>query len=128
MPNEFRRRQGDKYMGAAIGVIDQNTYSEQELRCFPFIAIGLYFSAASIVIEKGITHSFVMMEPRLARSLRLVGIHFEQIGPTVNYHGQRAPYYIDSTLLTETLTPSFQQMLKDITSFLTAGLKRRSLK
>lgn len=114
VPNEFRRRVSDKYDGAATGVINQYTYSEKELRCFPFIAIGLYLSAASIVMEKGIKHSFVMMEPRLARSLRLVGIHFEQIGPTVDYHGKRAPYYINSTLLMETLTPSFKLMLKDI--------------
>lgn len=114
VPNEFRRRQSDKFDGTATGVINPNTYSEKELRCFPFIAIGLYLSAASVVMDKGIKHTFVMMEPRLARSLKFVGINFEQIGPTVDYHGKRAPYYIDSTISMDTLTPSFQNMLKDI--------------
>jgi N-acyl amino acid synthase of PEP-CTERM/exosortase system len=114
VPNEFRRRQSDKNTGSAIGVMNQNSYSEKELRCFPFIAIGLYLSAASVVMEKGIKHTFVMMEPSLARNLRFVGINFEQIGPVVDYHGKRAPYYINRTLLMETLTPGFQKMLKDI--------------
>tara|TARA_R110001583_G_scaffold25094_14_gene91185 strand:+ start:8956 stop:9699 length:744 start_codon:yes stop_codon:yes gene_type:complete len=114
VPAEFRRRQNDKFDGAATGAIDRHTYSEKELRCFPFIAIGLYLSAASVIMENDIKHTFVMMEPRLARSLRFVGINFEKIGPTVDYHGQRAPYYINRTLLMETLTPGFQHMMKDI--------------
>ena len=114
VPNEFRRRQADKFEGASVGVIDQQTYSENELRCFPFIAIGLYLSAASVVIEKDIKHTFVMMEPRLARSMRFIGIQFEQIGPVVDYHGKRAPYYINPHLLMENLTPGFKIMLRDI--------------
>ncbi|MDP5130116.1 MAG: PEP-CTERM/exosortase system-associated acyltransferase [Paraglaciecola sp.] len=114
VPNEFRRRQTDKFKGASVGVINQQTYSENELRCFPFIAIGLYLSAASLVIENDIKHTFVMMEPRLARSMRFVGIQFEQIGPVVDYHGQRAPYYINPNLLMQNLTPGFKLMLKNI--------------
>ena len=104
----------DKFSGAAIGVINEHTYSENELRCFPFIAIGLYFSAAALVIHNDIKHTYVMMEPRLARSMRFIGIQFEQIGPVVDYHGKRAPYYINPTLLFHNLRPSFRVMLNDI--------------
>ena len=121
VPNEFRRRQADKFKGASVGVINQQTYSENELRCFPFIAIGLYLSAASVVIENDIKHTFVMMEPRLARSMRFVGIQFEQIGPVVDYHGKRAPYYINPNLLMENLTPGFKIMLRDIRQSLNHG-------
>lgn len=114
VPEQFRRRQSDKFQGAATGVINQQTYSETELRCFPFIAIGLYLSAASCILKLGIDHTFVMMEPRLARSLRFVGITFEQLGPAVDYHGLRAPYYINPELLFKNLTPGFKDMLKDI--------------
>ena len=114
VPLEFRKRQMDKFSGAAIGVINEHTYSENELRCFPFIAIGLYFSAAALVIHNDIKHTYVMMEPRLARSMRFIGIQFEQIGPVVNYHGKRAPYYINPTLLFHNLRPSFRVMLNDI--------------
>lgn len=114
VPKDFRKRQTDNFKGAATGVINQQNYSEDELRCFPFIAVGLYLSAASIVIENNIKHTFVMMEPRLARSMSFIGIQFEQIGPTVDYHGKRAPYYINPSLLMDNLSPGFQLMLKDI--------------
>lgn len=114
VPSDFRKRKTDNFKGAATGVINQQHYSENELRCFPFIAVGLYLSAASIVIENEIKHTFVMMEPRLARSMSFIGIQFEQIGPAVNYHGKRAPYYINPSLLMGNLTPGFQVMLKDI--------------
>ena len=114
VPLEFRKRQMDKFSGAAIGVINEHTYSENELRCFPFISIGLYFSAAALVIHNDIKHTYVMMEPRLARSMRFIGIQFEQIGPVVDYHGKRAPYYINPTLLFHNLRPSFRVMLNDI--------------
>ena len=114
VPSDFRKRKADNFKGAATGVINQQIYSENELRCFPFIAVGLYLSAASIVLENEIKHTFVMMEPRLARSMKFIGIQFEQIGPAINYHGKRAPYYINPPLLMENLTPGFQVMLRDI--------------
>jgi N-acyl amino acid synthase of PEP-CTERM/exosortase system len=124
VPRDFRKRQTDNFKGAATGVINQQIYSEDELRCFPFIAVGLYLSAASIVIENNIKHTFVMMEPRLARSMNFVGIQFEQIGPTIDYHGKRAPYYINPSLLMENLTPDFQLMLKDIRKSLNHSSKK----
>ncbi|MGS2721912.1 PEP-CTERM/exosortase system-associated acyltransferase [Paraglaciecola aestuariivivens] len=124
VPKEFRKRQTDKFKGAATGVINQQVYSENELRCFPFIAVGLYLSAASIVIENDIKHTFVMMEPRLARSMSFIGIQFEQIGPAIEYHGKRAPYYINPSLLLKNLTPGFQLMLKDIRKSLNHSAKK----
>jgi len=114
VPLEFRKRQMDRFSGAATGAINEYTYSENELRCFPFIAIGLYFSAAALVIHNDIKHTYVMMEPRLARSMRFVGIQFEQVGPVIDYHGKRAPYYINPSLLYANLRPSFKIMLKNI--------------
>ena len=110
VPAEFRRRRTDKFKGAATGTINNESYSERELRCFPFIAVGLYLSAASLVINKGIEHVFVMMEPRLARSLKLVGIKFKQIGPVVDYHGKRAPFYITPQMLFDNLSPGFKTL------------------
>lgn len=114
VPEEFRRRQADKFKGAATGAINEAQYSDKELRCFPFIAVGLYLSAASVVINKDIEHVYVMMEPRLARSLRFVGIAFKQVGPVVDYHGKRAPYYINPEMLLNSLTPGFKKLFKNI--------------
>lgn len=114
VPVEFRRYQNYKFIEDSAENINQQSYSEIELRCFPFISTGLYISAASLVIKHNIQHTFVMMEPRLARSMRFVGIQFEQIGPVADYHGQRAPYYINPQLLMKNLTPGFKLMLKNI--------------
>jgi N-acyl amino acid synthase of PEP-CTERM/exosortase system len=114
VPKAFRRRNMDSHDGAAVGIINQYTYSETELRCFPFIAVGLYFAAAGMAIEQQIKHAYVMMEPRLARSMGFVGIKFQQIGPVVDYHGKRAPYYINQELLKTSLSPNFAKMLTDV--------------
>ncbi|RPH22366.1 MAG: PEP-CTERM/exosortase system-associated acyltransferase [Alteromonadaceae bacterium TMED7] len=114
VPKQFRRRQMDNHQGAGVGTINQTTYSDTELRCFPFIAVGLYFAAAALALENDIKHAYVMMEPRLARSMGFVGIKFKQIGPVVDYHGKRAPYYINQELLNTKLSPSFLRMLTDI--------------
>ncbi len=114
VPSTFRRRQTDKFPGAATGGLNVVQYSKKELGCFSFIAIGLYFSAASLAIKLGKKHAYVMMEPRLARNLGLVGIQFRQIGPVVDYHGRRAPYYINAELLHAHLKSGFKTMLKNI--------------
>ena len=125
VPQMFRRRQIDKFQGAGVGVINQSTYSETELRCFPFIAVGLYLAAASMALENQIKHAYVMMEPRLARSMSFVGIKFEQIGPVINYHGKRAPYYINQSLLNDNLTVGFSKMLRDIQSELRKSYRQQ---
>lgn len=114
VPSEFRRRQMDKFEGAATGVINEDTYSEKELRCFPFIAIGLYLTATAVLMQLNIHHCYVMVEPRLARSMRLVGLEFEQIGPIVDYHGKRAPFFINPMKVQNSLRPGFKELLDTI--------------
>lgn len=114
VPKIFRRRRTDAVSGAATGAFQTEYYSETELRCFPFIAIGLYLTAASMCIISGIEHVFVMMEPRLARSMNFIGIKFEQIAPAIEYHGRRAPYHIvPSTFLTH-LSDGFSSLFLNI--------------
>ncbi|PCJ30537.1 MAG: GNAT family N-acetyltransferase [Gammaproteobacteria bacterium] len=119
---DFRRRKTDKFKGSAIGAISETTYSELELRCFPFIAIGLYMAAASLAIESGIKHVYVMMEPRLARSMKFVGIKFHQLGKPVEYHGTRAPYYINAQIFMDNLSPNFKSLYRSIEQDLIAQI------
>ncbi len=111
VPAKFRRRATDRFAGAANGGIDPRRYSSSELRCFPWIAIALYFSAAALSHRTGRRHVFVMVEPRLARAMSFVGIDFQQIGPGIEFHGLRAPYYIDRERLPERLSPGFRRLL-----------------
>lgn len=120
VPARFRRRATDRFAGAATGAIDARAYSPSELRCFPWIAIALYFSAASLSRQTGRRHVFVMVEPRLARAMHFVGIAFQQIGPAIDFHGQRAPYYIDRERLPDGLAPRFRRLLAVVDDALAA--------
>jgi len=111
---DFRRRKSDQFKGSGTGVIQEASYSEVELRCFPFIAIGLYMAAATMAIDTGIRHVYVMMEPRLARSMNFVGIKFQPLGAPIEYHGLRAPYYINPEIFLSNLSPGFKNLYKAI--------------
>lgn len=114
VPANFRKRQVDKFSGAETGAINENAYSATELRCFPYIAVCLYMSAAAMSYQSKRFHTFVMMEPRLAKSLSLVGINFIKIGDTIEYHGQRAPYYGDSRVLKHDLSAGYLKLLEAV--------------
>lgn len=112
--SDFRRRKTDQFKGSGTGVIQETSYSEVELRCFPFIAIGLYMAAATMAIDSGIKHVYVMMEPRLARSMKFVGIKFQPLGEPIDYHGLRAPYYINPEIFLSNLSPGFKNLYNAI--------------
>lgn len=114
IPEQFRRRSIDNFKGSQTGELNPYTFSQTELRCFPFIAVGLYLTATAVIIQKDIEHIYVMVEPRLAKNMRLIGIKFRQIGPVIDYHGQRAAHYIDLETLSTKLTGGFAVMLSDI--------------
>ncbi len=124
--SDFRRRKTDQFKGSGTGVIQESNYSEVELRCFPFIAIGLYMAAANMAIETGVRHAYVMMEPRLARSMKFVGIKFQQLGEPIDYHGLRAPYYINPEIFLSNLSPGFKNLYKAIEHDISQQLKELS--
>lgn len=111
IPKEFRRRRADQFKGAAQAAINTDTYSEEELRCFPLIAVGLYISAAALAVKQGKKHAYFMVEPRLAKSMRYIGIKLIKIGGEFNYVGRRAPYYVNYELFCRDLSPSFKYMM-----------------
>ncbi|GAB2929953.1 PEP-CTERM/exosortase system-associated acyltransferase [Rheinheimera gaetbuli] len=111
VPSSFRKREIDQYEGAATGVLNEKTFSSHEFRCFPYIPICLYLSAAAMSYRTRRYHAFVMMEPLLARSMSFVGIKFKQVGDTIEFHGKRAAYYVDSRELKQTLKPLYLNLL-----------------
>lgn len=115
IPKAFRRRAMDKFEGAAQAGINIEMYSEIELRCFPLIAVGLYMATAAMALKAGKKHAFFMVEPRLAKSMKFIGIKFEQIGNTFEYVGTRAPFYINYEDFLDNLSPSFKHMMNEFT-------------
>jgi len=121
VPSNFRKRTGE----AGKPYIVNNTQigsSANGRSNFPHIAIGLYLAAASLFTIKDLKYIFVMVEPRLARSMRRIGIRFEQMGDVIEYHGQRAPFYITPELLREHLSPEVDKLYQHIKSEVRKGL------
>ena len=75
------------------GVSEQTDDPDPKPSCtlLPHVTIGLFAGIVRISAERGITHWYAIMEPSLFRLLTRFGIHFQPIGPLVDYHGLRQP-------------------------------------
>ena len=134
IPKEFRLRQLKSNIVAPEKLAD-SPYSATDfnLNHFPYLSIALYFMIASIGMKEKVKHAYVLMEPKLARRLKMFGIHFEQVGDAINHNGLRAPYRIAPGVLVNSLIAplkDFQEsvdnaikpMLDDIRNGLDTGV------
>lgn len=121
VPAEFRKRKGEQGKPFVMDDTDKNTlrsYSEDERRQFPNIAIGLYLASLAYVDLLKYDYVFVMMEPRLRRHLRRFGIEFQAGGEPIDYHGTRGLFYLDQ----KDMTRHFPQEIDEL-----YGLIHRSM-
>ena len=107
----FRRRDKEKNVPYVLNNIKPETaFTEEERRNFPNIAMGLYLSGialASLCQHKGMV---VMMEPRLNRRLKRFGLPFQQIGDDMDYHGNRAMFFLDEQDFDKDLTEQLNEL------------------
>ncbi|MGY5451022.1 PEP-CTERM/exosortase system-associated acyltransferase [Agarivorans sp. MS3-6] len=111
LDSRFRRRKIDNGGGANPVGIGINPFSEKELRTFPYISMSLYLAASVVAQQSGIKHAYLMVEPRLARSLSLLGIKMTRISPNIDYHGIRAAYHVTIEHFQQQLPVLFQPLL-----------------
>ena len=88
--DEFRRIQS-----ANTKTATQFHHSDEEKRFLPNLAIGLYFASLALADLCQHTGVFVMMEPKLNKRLKRLGLPFVQAGATMDYHGMRAMFFLD---------------------------------
>jgi N-acyl amino acid synthase of PEP-CTERM/exosortase system len=113
----FRRRLGEKMNPYGVNVSRSPTVvSDDELRYFPYIAVALYMASASIAISLGIKYVVVMMEPRLAKHLSRFGICFTKLSELIDYHGERAIFYIDNLTLIENFKTELEEFYQLVDS------------
>jgi N-acyl amino acid synthase of PEP-CTERM/exosortase system len=62
-----------------------------ERQMVPYIRFGLIRGVVEVCREHGISHICAAMEPALIRILGRFGLHFEEIGRLVEFHGMRQP-------------------------------------
>lgn len=121
----FRRRAGEQNTPA--GIMPEPCRVEEGKRSFPLVAFGLYLSAAAVGLNLGLERVFAMMEPRLARSLRMFGIHFQQIGFKVEHRGMRAPFQITKDALYKNLSKDVADLLVDFQEALEIAISKTAI-
>ena len=91
---EFKRRVAESH------TLWADTQEEPKLaeklaqrRLIPHITVGLFAAIVSMSAQHGVRYWYAVMEPSLLRFLQRFGIHFESIGPMVDYHGERQPCF-----------------------------------
>ncbi len=90
-------------------------------------ALGLIFSATWLGIEIGLEAVFVIMELRLARLLRSLGLHFTQITEPVQFRGLRAAFEIRREALLGDLAPPLRDILDLVRSRVLALAPERAV-
>ena len=107
----FRRREREKNIPYVLQDINPETvYSEDERRNFPNIAIGLYLAGTALAEICNHQGMFVMMEPRLNRRLKRFGLPFVQCGDEMDYHGNRAMFFLSRHGFNAELTPELLEL------------------
>ncbi|MCU7554247.1 PEP-CTERM/exosortase system-associated acyltransferase [Alteromonas sp. ASW11-19] len=115
IPKRFRRRQSDSKLSPVTGKHSKkNLVNQHASRSFPYLSMALYFFAASICLIRDVENVYVMMEPKLARSMRLLGISFQQLGNEVDYHGSRAAYQLSPAEFMQQISPALRRFQRKI--------------
>lgn len=113
----FRRRKSDERK--PISFPDQQRLVDSGRDNFPLISVSLSLGMAAMLINSNLDYGFAMMEPRLTRMLRRIGIMFKQIGNVVDCYGRRGPFLISREDVLSGLSPEFQPLMKLIDTELT---------
>lgn len=80
------------------GAGGDGVYSDRDCP-IPHNSLGLIRSVVAMAADSGMTHLCAVMEPVLIRLLRRLGLHFNDLGPRVDYHGRRQPCFTDLDVL-----------------------------
>lgn len=116
---DFRRR--EKQSG---GINDNVSTIHRERRYsdFPVIPVCLFIAALAMFADSQADFGVAMMEPKLHRLLRKVGINFQSIGRVIDYHGRRAPYIIRRDAVPDQLPDDVQALFAVIREQWQSGL------
>ena len=87
----FKKRVGEA--GTPIGISGnvEMYFEPDERRILPHLSLGLLAVELRMMHKYGLTHCYAVMEPALYRLISRFGVTFQQIGPMIDYHGQRIP-------------------------------------
>lgn len=82
---------------------DDRRTKDDERKVVPHITLGLIQGLISMSAVNDVTHWAAAMEPTLLRLLTRLGIYFQHVGDTVEYHGKRQPCVANVTNMLATV-------------------------
>jgi N-acyl amino acid synthase of PEP-CTERM/exosortase system len=94
----FRKREGEQKTTSGLIMFDDKKKEKEEdiqQRRFPVIALSLYLASTCVGLELGLGYAVTLMEPRLARHLRMTGLIARPVGQIVDFHGKRGPFVME---------------------------------
>ncbi|MCB1672082.1 MAG: PEP-CTERM/exosortase system-associated acyltransferase [Gammaproteobacteria bacterium] len=90
--SNFRKQSSD--IRPRRGEVDHFGCCRVERQSFPLVSVATVLSVFSMASHARRNDVFAMMDSNLPRLLRRMGIWVEQAGDPMQYHGERALYYI----------------------------------
>jgi N-acyl amino acid synthase of PEP-CTERM/exosortase system len=96
--SKFRKREGEQKNPVGLIMFDEKKKEKEEnteQRRFPVIALSLYLASTSLGIDLGLDYAITLMEPRLARHLKMSGLIGRPIGQVIDFHGKRGPFAME---------------------------------
>ncbi|SCX82649.1 N-acyl amino acid synthase, PEP-CTERM/exosortase system-associated [Nitrosospira sp. Nl5] len=112
----FSRRRDELFHAIENGTsIEKWTPAKQ--RRFPHPMLALAVGIIHMSVEHNITHWFSVMEPALNRLLGLYGLQLDPIGPIIDHHGLRQPYYVNLIEMLERMYKDYNQYWELVTDY-----------
>jgi len=118
----FRRRAGEQ--ATRYGGVHISDLSQQEQRTFPLIAVSCFLAATALTDLINCNNAFAMMEPFLPRMLARSGIKFTKVGQNIDYHGQRAPYFVTTQDAVDNMVPELRELYEAIHSLVKVDFQK----
>lgn len=103
----FRKRSGE--LLTRFGDVNLE-FSGEEQRTFLLLAVAAFLAATALTDLTEKTDVFAMMEPFLPRLLKRSGILFQRAGKDTDYHGIRAPYFVSTRSVLDTMRPELKEL------------------
>ncbi len=110
--SEFRRRTGEQI--SMFGNYQNVDLSPNERRLLPFIGISILLAGTALTFLSNRRNILAMMEAFLTQSVKKIGIHFQQIGSPVEYHGVRALYHTRSESVYTLMKPELKDLFHSL--------------
>jgi N-acyl amino acid synthase of PEP-CTERM/exosortase system len=109
---DFRQRKGEERKAIALSDDDFEPRGAQSR--FPFIPVSLYLGVAAIGYRLGLSHVFLLTEPRLGQHFARMGFGIEPIGEAIEHRGVRAPSVLRADTFRQGLRPLVRPLFEAI--------------